>query len=415
MKLKSCEFCGTEYSEELSKCPLCGKSEMEAELAAEEAQTAQHVKPAAQKKAKKQRAAKEDRIPRWMWAVICAVLGIAVVIGLVYFLVSMGYVGKEKAPSVPVQNVVEEQPQQPSQPEEVLPEPEQPEVELDLSCAGLTLSQTGIIMDVEGAHVFLTAVPAPLDCEDEIVFTSADPTIATVDQSGMITAVAPGQTDILVTCGGVTEMCTIVCDFTVEEEPAEPEEQPDEPTEPEEEPETVEPTLSSEDFTLFTPGEETTLRVKNAPAGATITYTSSNPSIASVTANGVVTAVGDGTATITVMVNDLKLTCVARCNLGVSTENNEEDNTAEVSGPLHLFNPYGNASDVMLFSVGETFSLTLRDSANTAVSGVSWSTSDAAVCTVDAGGTVSASGSGTATVTASYNGQTYSCIVRCNF
>ena len=57
MKLKSCEFCGTEYNEELSKCPLCGKSEMEAELAAEEAQTAQPVKAAPKKKAKKQ---KED-------------------------------------------------------------------------------------------------------------------------------------------------------------------------------------------------------------------------------------------------------------------------------------------------------------------------------------------------------------------
>jgi len=414
MKLKSCEFCGTEYNEELSKCPLCGKSEMEAELAAEEAQTAQPVKAAPKKKAKRHKAPKEERIPRWMWAVICAILGIAVIIGLVYFLVSMGYVGKEEAPAVPAQSVVEEQPQQTPQPEEVVTEPEQPDVELDLSCVGLTLSQTGIIMDVEGAHVFLTAVPAPLDCEDPIVFTSADPAIAAVDENGMITAIAPGQTEIVVTCGDVTEMCTIVCDFEVEEEPAEPEEQPDEPVEPEE-PETVEPTLSSEDFTLFTPGEETTLRVKNAPAGAVITYTSSNPAVASVTANGVVTAVGDGTATITVMVNDLKLICMARCNLGVSTENNEEDQATEVSGPLHLFNPYGNAEDVMLFRVGETFSLTLRDSANTAVSGVSWSTSNAAVCTVDAGGTVSASGSGTATVTASYNGQTYSCIVRCNF
>ena len=402
MERKTCEFCGTEYNSDLSKCPVCGKSETSAVMSNEEPAPVKRkggarVAPKGQKKAPRQGGSQRG------WGIACAVLGVAVLGGLIFFLVSMGYLGKkDPAPVQPVQQVTE--PDQNAQPEE----PQQPE-EVDLSCTALTLSQTGLVLDQEGGHVYLTAVPTPLDCPDDIVFASSDESVATVDQNGMITAVAPGQTEITVTCGDVTETCTVVCDFEVIT-PAEPEhpDDPQTPAEPETpvEPEVVEPSLSSVDFTLFRPGEETTLTVKNAPAGANITYVSSNSSVATVSGTGVVTAVGSGTATITVTVNGKALTCIARCNLGDTTENN---GTTEATGNYTI-----SSSDVTLFSVGEAFNLSLKDENGNAAN-VSWSSSNGAVCTVDASGRVSAAGSGTATVSATVGGKTYSCIVRCNF
>ena len=198
------------------------------------------------------------------------------------------------------------------------------------------------------------------------------------------------------------------------EEETKPEEQPE--TEPEEkepdeeEPEEVpQPELSSVDFTLFRPGEETTLSVKNVPEGAAVTYVSSNPDVVTVSGTGKVKAVGNGMATITVTVGDTKLTCVARCNLGTTAENTEGSETT-VTGTLSL-----SHTDVSLFSVGESFTISLRDSDGNKATGVSWTTSNGGICSVDANGRVTGLGGGTATITASYKGQTYSCIVRCNF
>ncbi len=379
MERKTCVFCGTEYSTEMSKCPMCGKSETSAQVE----ETVRTEEKAG------------GGWPVWVWGVLCGVLGALVLGGIVFFLVSMGFFGKkEPAPVTPPPAVSEPVEQPPVE------EPEEP-AEIDLSCTGLTLSQNGFVLDAAGSHVFLTAIPAPMDTSDLIVYTSGDEAIASVEQNGMITAVAPGQTEITVTCGTVSAVCTIVCEFEAEEpEPEEPE-KPEEPEEPKE-PEVVEPTLSSVDFTLFRPGEQTKLFVKDAPEGAYVTYVSSDSSVVTVDANGTVTAVGSGTATITAVMGDKKFTCIARCNLGDSAE----------TGDGVFFKI--SSTDVTLFRAGETFTLSITDQDGKSV-GVNWHTSNTAVCTVDLNGKVTAVGKGTATISATYNGQTYSCIVRCNF
>lgn len=423
MELKTCEYCGTEYNENLPQCPFCGKSgHTEDDVFRKTRGTGKRGGArVAPKGAKKQRS--DDRIPQWMWAVICVILGLAVLIGLAYFLISMGYIGdRETNVDVPQTSVVVPEVDPVNEPELLEPVPEEVLKPADLSCVELTLSQTGIVLDVKGSSVFLTAIPTPLETTDPVFFISGDETIATVDENGMITAVGAGQTEITVVCGSVSEICVIVCDFqeekpeegenpdetTGEEDPENPDEDPANAPEEEEPDEVVPPTLSSVDFTLFRPGEETTLSVNDAPEGAYITYSSSNPDVVTVSNNGLVKAVGNGMATITVMVGDVKLTCIARCNLGITTEN--PDDTSTVTGILSL-----NLEDVSLFSQGETFTLSLRDSNGNQAAGVSWASGNGGVCSVDANGKVTALGGGTTTVTASYNGQTYKCIVRCNF
>lgn len=394
MKLNVCEYCGTEYNKDQTKCPLCGKEPGEGVPAAElDRQTSQ------------------ERIPQWMWILTCVLLGLAVVIGFVYFLVSMEYIGpKDDVQPVISAPVVEA-------PVEVLPEEPVVEEPEDLSCTDLTLSQEELVLDELGSHVFLTALPSPLDCEDEVRFTSLDESVATVDEGGMITAVAPGETEILVICGDVTASCAVICDFEVEEteeeteeeEPTEETEQEEVPVEEEEEKEepAAEIALSSVDFTLFRPGEETVLTVKNAPDGAAVSYVSSDPSVATVSDTGKVVAVGDGTATITVTVDGQTLTCVARCNLGTTTENN--DDTEAVPANLQL-----SHTDAMLFRLGETFVLSLSGDGQK-VSGATFASENTGICTVNGNGLVTATGSGTTNVNVTYGGKTYTCIIRCNF
>lgn len=386
MKLRTCACCGTEYDRTLSRCPHCGEAPAEKEK-------------------------KDERIPRWMWAVICAVLGLAVVIGFAYFLYSMDYLGlraEEPAPPPVIEEPVVEE-----------PDPD--------ACTDLTLSRNKLVMEEEGGRVFLNVMPEPKGCSDQIFYSSANETVATVSASGMITAVAEGQTDIFVTCGDVVKVCAVVCDFPEPELPeAEPEAEPEEETEtpeqqpeelPEEEPEVqpepetpLEMSLSSEDFTLFYPGEETTLKVKNAPEGAVISYVSSDPTVATVSENGLVTAVGSGTADITVTVGGQTLTCIARCNMEATTENNEGADGQPAAGNYTI-----SSEDVTLFRAGEVFYLSLSDEAGDKANGVSWVSADASVCTVNGNGQVTAVGKGTTTVTTTYGGKTYNCIVRCSF
>lgn len=409
MKLKVCEYCGTEYDEAMDCCPLCGKGSEHGEKVSRAAARRPAKKGGARvaKKSRRRGQNRQERIPQWMWAVSCVILGIAVLVGLVYFLISMEYLGGKKEETQQPSSELQIEPEQP----EVLPEEEEEPEAADLSCRELTLNQIWIVFDEQGSSVFLTAVPTPVDCDEPIVFTSLDEKVVTVDQNGMLTAVSDGQTQVIATCGDVTAECTVVCDFVYEEEEPEPTE-PEEPgPEEEEEPEEALPVeLSSTDFTLFRPGEEAALTVKNAPEGAVITYASSDSSVATVSSNGTVKAVGNGMATITVTVGSEKLTCIARCNLGTTAENTDGAGESGITGTLSL-----TYEDVSLFSEGESFTIRLQDSQGNRASGVSWSTSNSGVCAVDASGVVTAMGGGTATVTATYGGKSYSCIVRCNF
>ena len=124
--------------------------------------------------------------------------------------------------------------------------------------------------------------------------------------------------------------------------------------------------------------------------------------MATVSDRGVITAMGSGTTTITVYVGGRDpLSCIVRCNLDSSAE--APDGSYSISH-----------SDVTMSLRGEYFKLRLLDSNGDAVSGVSWSSGDSSICTVDASGVVTAAGSGTTTVSTTYGGATYQCIVRCN-
>ena len=424
MELRTCSLCGTEYGLDEQACPGCGHSEQQEQTENKRRTANSRGGARVAGKAKKQKGSS-----RAGWAVACILLGAAVIAGIVYFFSLMDFFDPDfdfnaiptmLDQSTPYEEDLSIQPMPEKEPEaQPEQEPEQPPVAVDpdsKACTGLTISQKEVVLDEEGARIFLTAVARPSDCEDEIIYTSSDESVVSVSNNGMITAEGPGVADILVSCGTVKQVCTITCIFEpAEQDPADPE--PDEEQEPASDPEqeeekqeeqkeeTAAPELDKVDFTLFYPGEKTTLTVLNAPAGAAISYVSSNASVVKVDNNGNVTAEGDGDATITVTVGDMKLTCIARCRLEKTTEGG---NTGSYTAPFKL-----SHTDVTLFSKGETFTLTLVDANGKAVANLSWYASNG--CVSISGSSVKGAAAGQTTVSCVYNGTTYSCIVRCNF
>lgn len=100
-----------------------------------------------------------------------------------------------------------------------------------------------------------------------------------------------------------------------------------------------------------------------------------------------------------------RLECIVRCKLDSSAESGAEAD-AEGCTISH--------SDVTMAFLGEYFKISLKDADGNRIKGLSWSSGNTGVCTVDADGVVTATGKGTTTVSTTYGGKSFECIIRCN-
>lgn len=153
----------------------------------------------------------------------------------------------------------------------------------------ITLSQTSATVST-GKTLTLTATILPADAEQTKTWTSSHPVVATVSDKGVVTAIAKGSAVITVkTANGLTASCEmIVCPL----------------------PESV--TLSKSEI-LLEIGETETLTATVLPVDVlnkNVTWSSSNEAVARITADGTVTAIAKGVATITATAsNGVKGTC----------------------------------------------------------------------------------------------------------
>lgn len=174
-------------------------------------------------------------------------------------------------------------------------------------------------------------------------------------------------------------------------------------------------TLSTADFTMNdkypTP---VTIGVTFVPAGSTgtITWSSSDPQVAAVDANGKVSAGGkNGTAIITASLEGGgSQQCQVRCSFsGALSSGNGTgtENQSTSSSSLSL-----NKTDFTFSSLNETpvpMRVIGTDSTPT------WSIGNTSVASISADGVVKPVGRGTTKITCTVDGQTLTCIVRCNF
>ncbi len=157
----------------------------------------------------------------------------------------------------------------------------------------VTMSTNALNLAI-GDNAVLTAKVAPENATNkQVIFTSSNEKVATVDANGKVTAIAAGNATITATTedGGKTAICTIT--VTEKKIPV------------------ASVTLDKTALTL----EVKTAAQLNAtvlPADATnktVAWTTSNDKIATVDNTGKVTAVGKGTATITATAGDQKSAC----------------------------------------------------------------------------------------------------------
>ena len=186
------------------------------------------------------------------------------------------------------------------------------EVTVIVPVTGVSLDRTSAEI-IKGDSMTLTATVAPSNATNKnVIWTSSDPSVATVSQSGVITAIKAGSTTVVATTidGEKAAACEIVVIVPVNSI-----------------------SLDKESLELIE-GDGASLTATIGPDDATdkrITWKSSDDSIAIVSSSGAVVAVKAGTVTITATTEDGGLT--AECNLTVikrvvsgGIEDTEDDN-----------------------------------------------------------------------------------------
>ena len=165
-------------------------------------------------------------------------------------------------------------------------------------------------------------------------------------------------------------------------------------------------TLSQTEIRFTTRGQQTQLKLSLSPSDTTDdrSFASSDEGVVKVSPVGIVTAVGPGSAVITVRCGSEEAECGVVCDLSEETTA-----AAEVSVDALTL----NKDDMTFFAAGENYVLSVT---NVPIgTPVSWRSLDEAVCTVDAGGHVVAVGSGTTRVYATVGEKETFCWVRCKF
>ena len=239
----------------------------------------------------------------------------------------------------------------------------------ELTAWGETVQLTAEALDANG-HAVAGAV---------LSWESSDVPVATVDAAGVVTAAGNGTATITATAGSASGATVVTVTQTVA---------------------SVEVSPSVAELTAW--GETVQLTAEaldangHAVAGAVLSWESSDVPVATVDAAGVVTAAGNGTATITASAGSASSAAVVTVTQAVAS--------VEVS-----------PSVAELTAWGETVQLTAEalDVNGHAVAGAvfSWESTDVLVAEVDTIGLVSGIGEGVATITAGAGAASGSAIV----
>lgn len=235
----------------------------------------------------------------------------------------------------------------------------------------IQLSQTRASLN-EGKELQLTATVLPANATNQsLTWSSSVEGVATVDPTGKVTAIKAGTTVITATAkddSGISASCTV--QVTV-------------------------PTVKVTGITLnkttasVVKGKTVALTATVTPDTATdktIKWTTSNKNVATVSTDGVVTAVAAGTATITATAAD--------------------DSGVKATCKITVTNPVVKVTKVTLNKTtasvvkGKTLTLTATVTPTNATNKkVTWKSSNTKIATVDSNGKVTAKAAGTATIT----------------
>ena len=269
--------------------------------------------------------------------------------------------------------------------------PEEPSTEPDvINVESVSLnSQTGELR--VGEKITLIATITPDNATNKSVTWKSDNTEVAIVDNGIVTAVGEGKTNITVTT--VDGNKTATCAITVL-----PEEEPEPTPDPEPEVINVESVSLNSQSEELEIGEQTTLVATITPDNATnksVTWSSDNTSVATVD-NGVVRAVGEGNANITVTTVDGNKTAV--CEITVLPKEEPEPEPDPEPEVINVESVALNTQSEEL-EIGDTVALVATISPSNATNkNVTWSSDNTSVATVD-NGLVTAIGEGKTNIT----------------
>lgn len=201
-----------------------------------------------------------------------------------------------------------------------------------------------------------------------VFWNTGNASVATVTDAGVVTGVAPGTVQIAASAGGSSGIANI----TVLPPPV------------------ASVSVSPPVDTIVLPGtaqlSATVFDAQHNPlTGRTITWSSNMPNVANVDANGLVTGVAPGSATIT-----------------ATSEGQSGTATVVVQPPVAASVQVSPGAATLTVGDSTTLTATVKDASGNVISGapVTWSSDNTAAATVSTSGVVKAVGAGTATITA---------------
>lgn len=168
-------------------------------------------------------------------------------------------------------------------------------VNINYPVQGISLNHDAKTFTKAGETLQLTATIYPDSATNKTVtWKSSDKTVATVDESGLVTAVGNGTADITATTedGNYTATCQVTVEI------------------PE-----LTLSLDKTELTLTQTEEQQKLTATVSDPEEKVTWLSSDPFVATVTRDGTVTAIANGTATITASAGDKTVSCTVEVAL----------------------------------------------------------------------------------------------------
>ena len=165
----------------------------------------------------------------------------------------------------------------------------------------MELSATDITMTYPGE---LARLYVNNSGDKEVKWSTDNETLLSIDSTGLIMARATGTAHVYAEVDGEKLECIVRCNLGgVEGEP-------------------ITVSLNSTDISMFYEGETFQFKVNyenGEPEGVTHEWSSSDTSVCTIDENGIVTAVGNGTAYISTVADGVNLKCIVRVNIESST------------------------------------------------------------------------------------------------
>lgn len=248
-------------------------------------------------------------------------------------------------------------------------------ITVNVPATGITLSQSSLSFTGAKENKQLIAVVTPLNATNgTVTWKSSNTSVATVDSNGNVTSVGKGTCTITATnAQGHSATVSVVVGINVENL-----------------------YIDKSNIILTSIGQTSTITATIVPSntGITPTWTSSDTNVATVT-NGVVKAIKDGTALITVSAGD------KQSKIFVSVE---------TTAPTITLNKTSHTTT----TIGQTFTLTPTLTPNTSLASFTFSSTNANVATVSTNGLVKIIGIGTCQIKVSAKGVTAICNITVN-